>query len=170
MELARGGDRLVSHVPIPFSAQEILQSVRDVVQPMAEEKGLALVVEPLEGDWRVGHPQALNRVLLNLVTNALKFTNEGRVLLAARALSRSRVAFVVEDTGRGIPPHVMATLFDPFRRRNAPGDYAFSSAGLGLSICRKLIAAMGAELVVETALEEGTRFRFELDLPPARRL
>ena len=170
MELARGGDRLVSHAPIPFSLNEIFNAVRDVVQPMAEEKRLALVIEPPDGDWRVGHPQALNRVLLNLVTNALKFTNEGRVVLTARAAGRTRVEFVVQDTGRGIPPHVLATLFDAFRRRQAPGDYAFSSAGLGLSICRKLIVAMGGELVVETELERFTRFRFELELPPARRL
>ena len=170
MELARGGDRLVSHAPIPFSLTEIFGAVRDVVQPMAEEKGLALVVEPADGDWRMGHPQALNRVLLNLVTNALKFTNDGRVTLSARAVGRSRVEFVVQDTGRGIPPHVLATLFDAFRRRQAPGDYAFSSAGLGLSICRKLIVAMGGVLGVETELERYTRFRFELELPPARRL
>jgi len=170
MELARGGDRLVSHAPIPFSLTEIFGAVRDVVQPMAEEKGLALVVEPADADWRVGHPQALNRVLLNLVTNALKFTSEGRVTLSARAVGRTRVEFMVQDTGRGIPPHVLATLFDAFRRRQAPGDYAFSSAGLGLSICRKLIVAMGGTLGVETELERYTRFRFELELPPARRL
>ena len=170
MELARGGDRLVSHEPIPFSVTEILAAVRDVVQPIAEEKRLALAIEPPEGDWRVGHPQALNRVLLNLVTNALKFTNEGRVSLTVRPVGRTRVEFEVQDTGRGIPPHVLATLFDAFRRRQAPGDYAFSSAGLGLSICRKLIVAMGGELVVETELERFTRFRFELELPPARRI
>jgi signal transduction histidine kinase len=170
MELARGGDRLVSHAPIPFSVYEILQAVRDVVQPMAEEKGLTLVFQPLEVDWRVGHPQALNRVLLNLVTNALKFTNEGEVTVTTRPVGRARVAFAVEDTGRGIPPHVLATLFDAFRRRQAPGDYAFSSAGLGLSICRKLIEAMGGRLEVDTALERGTRFHFEIELPPARRL
>ncbi|HEY0971425.1 MAG TPA: HAMP domain-containing sensor histidine kinase [Gemmatimonadales bacterium] len=169
MELARGGDRLVSHRPIAFSVQEIVQAVRDVVQPMAEEKRLELVFGSLDPDWRVGYPQALNRVLLNLVTNALKFTNEGRVTVTPRAVGRERVEFVVEDTGRGIPPHVMATLFDAFRRRQSIGDYAFSSAGLGLSICRKLIAAMGSELRVETELERGTRFRFELELPPAPR-
>jgi signal transduction histidine kinase len=170
MELARGGDRLVAHAPLPFSVQEIFHAVRDVVQPMAEEKGLQLVLQPLDGDWRVGHPQALNRVLLNLVTNALKFTTEGRVLLAARAVGQRRVEFTVEDTGRGLPPQVLATLFDAFRRRQAPGDYAFSSAGLGLSICRKLVERMGGMLGVETELERFTRFKFELELPPARRL
>lgn len=170
MELARGGDRLVHGAPIAFSAQEIFQQVRDIVVPMAEEKRLALHIEPLEGDWRVGHPQALQRTLLNLVTNALKFTNEGSVTLAARALDRTRVEFTVTDSGRGIPPHVLATLFDAFRRRQRPGDYAFSSAGLGLSICRKLIAGLGGELEVESELERGTRFRFVIDLPPAPRL
>lgn len=170
MELARGGDRLVHGPPIAFSVQEIFQQVRDIVVPMAEEKGLALQVEALEGDWRVGHPQALQRTLLNLVTNALKFTNEGSVTLAARALDRTRVEFTVADSGRGIPPHVLATLFDAFRRRQHPGDYAFSSAGLGLSICRKLIDGLGGELEVESELERGTRFRFVVDLPPAPRL
>ena len=108
-------------------------------------------------------------MLLNLTTNALKFTNEGHVRVTATPTTKGRVEFVVEDTGRGIPPHVVATLFDAFRRRHAPGDYAFSSAGLGLSICRKLIVAMGGELQVETELERGTRFRFELELPPAPR-
>lgn len=169
MELARGGDRLVGREPVPFSVAEILQSVRDIVQPMAEEKGLELRLQPLEVDWRVGYPLALNRVLLNLVTNALKFTAQGGVTVTPRVVSRSQVEFVVADSGRGIPPHVLATLYDAFRRRQQPGDYAFSSAGLGLSICRKLIAAMGGELAVDTELEKGTRFRFTLELPPARR-
>ena len=73
------------------------------------------------------------------------------------------------DTGRGIPPSVMSSLFETFRQRQVPGDYAFSSAGLGLSICKKLVAAMGGELGVETEPERGTRFHFELDLPPGSR-
>lgn len=170
MELARGGDRLVHGDPIPFSAQEIFQQVHDIVVPMAEEKRLELRTEPLEGDWRIGYPQALQRTLLNLVTNSLKFTNEGSVTLSARPVDRSRVEFAVTDTGRGIPPHVLATLFDPFRRRQRPGDYAFSSAGLGLAICRKLISGMGAQLSVESELEAGTRFSFTVELPLARRM
>ena len=72
--------------------------------------------------------------------------------------SRTRVEFSVSDTGRGIPDSVLATLFEAFRQRQSHGSYAFSSAGLGLSICQKLIAAMGGELKVETKLEHGTRF------------
>lgn len=171
MELARGGDRLIGREPLPFSVMEILQSVRDIVQPIAEEKGLQLRFQALDTDWRVGYPAALNRVLLNLTTNALKFTAEGHVDVVLQPTSRNGVTVEVSDTGRGIPAHVLETLFDSFRRRQQPGgEYAFSSAGLGLSIVRKLVRLMGSELRVETALEQGTRFSFELELPPARRL
>jgi signal transduction histidine kinase len=170
IELARGGDRLVEHEPIPFSVAELLQSVRDIVQPIAEEKGLALRFTPPESDSRIGYPAALNRVLLNLTTNALKFTATGSVEVMCRQLSRTGIEFAVRDTGRGIPPQVLDTLFDAFRRRQRPGDYTFSSAGLGLSICQKLVRAMRGELKVETELEKGTRFSFTLELPQATTL
>jgi signal transduction histidine kinase len=171
IELARGGDWLVDQHPIPFSVADILRSVGAIVQPIAEEKGLTIRLVPPDADARVGYPAALNRVLLNLTTNALKFTAEGSVEVSARQRSRTRIEFSVQDTGRGIPPQVMSTLFDAFRRRQKPGDYTFSSAGLGLAICRKLVSAMHGELEVETgAGGGGTRFYFELDLPLASRL
>jgi len=168
IELARGGDRLVDLDPIPFSVVDILESVRDIVLPIAEEKGLAVRLVAPQQDFRVGHPVALSRVLLNLTTNALKFTSEGHVDLTARDLDGDRVMFSVRDTGRGIPEQRMATLFEPFRRRQREGEYAFSGSGLGLSICRKLVEAMGAALEVETEPEVGTSFEFTLLLPAAR--
>jgi signal transduction histidine kinase len=168
IELARGGDRLVDLDPIPFSVSDILESVRDIVQPIAEEKNLAVRLSPPEADFRIGHPVALSRVLLNLTTNALKFTAEGFVEVTARQTENSRaIEFSVRDTGRGIPPQSMATPFEPFRRRQKPGEYAFSGSGLGLSICRKLVEAMGSTLDVETSQGVGTRFHFVLDLPLA---
>jgi signal transduction histidine kinase len=167
IELARGGDRLVDLDPIPFSVADILESVRDIVQPIAEEKSLAVQLATPEADFRIGHPVALSRVLLNLTTNALKFTAEGFVEVTARETGTRAVEFSVRDTGRGIPPQSMATLYEPFRRRQKPGEYAFSGSGLGLSICRKLVEAMGSTLEVETAPGYGTRFHFVLDLPLA---
>jgi signal transduction histidine kinase len=167
IELARGGDRLVDLDPIPFSVTDILESVRDIVQPIAEEKSLTVRLTTPEADFRVGHPVALSRVLLNLTTNALKFTAEGFVEVTARETAARAVEFSVRDTGRGIPPQSMATLYEPFRRRQKPGEYAFSGSGLGLSICRKLVEAMGSSLEVETAPDFGTRFHFVLDLPLA---
>ncbi len=169
IELARGGTTLVDTEPMPFAVSDVLQSILDILRPMAEEKRLAMKAVGPSADVRVGHPSALNRVLLNLATNAIKFTNTGSVEVTCREHGRTRVEFSVRDTGRGIPPQVQANLFEAFRQRNIPGDYAFSSAGLGLSICQKLVRAMGGELQVETELEQGTRFYFSLELPqPAR--
>jgi signal transduction histidine kinase len=170
IELARGGATLIDTQPVPFSVSDVLQSNADILRPMAEEKRLTMEWRGPTADARVGHPAALNRVLLNLATNAIKFTNAGTVRVVASELDRVRVEFAVQDTGRGIPVHVMQHLFEAFRQRQMPGDYAFSSAGLGLSICQKLVRAMGGELQVETELERGTRFSFTLALPQATRL
>lgn len=166
IELARGGDRLVDLETIPFSITDIFESVRDIVLPIAEEKGLVVETQAPDSDIRVGHPVALSRVLLNLTTNALKFTNEGKVEVRAVALEGSRVEFVIRDTGRGMPPQALATLYEPFRRRQKQGEYAFSGSGLGLTICRKLVEAMQSTLHVENDPSGvGTRFAFTLDLP-----
>jgi len=167
IELARGGDRLVDLDPTPFSIRDILESVRDIVQPIAEEKGLEVHLEAPDTDFRTGHPVALSRVLLNLTTNALKFTSEGRVEVHVAAGDGDVVNFSVRDTGRGIPSEAILMLFEPFRRRRGQMDYAFSGSGLGLSICRKLVEAMGSSLLVDTGPTEGTRFHFSLQLPVA---
>jgi signal transduction histidine kinase len=170
IELARGGTTLMDQPSMPFLVSDVLQSIMDILRPMAEEKRLIVRCVGPEADLRVGYQAALNRVLLNLATNAIKFTNTGTVDVTCRQLDRSRIEFSVKDTGRGIPDYVMSNLFEAFRQRQITGDYAFSSAGLGLSICKKLIAAMGGELGVETELEKGTRFHFVLDLPQGSRL
>ena len=164
IELVRGGDRLVRDELQPFSVADVLEAVRDIVLPIAEEKELELTCEGPARDRRLGHPSALNRVLLNLTTNALKFTAEGKVTVTITDIDGDVVECAVRDTGRGIPDAAMETLFEPFRRRQQPGDYAFSGSGLGLSICRKLVEAMGSDLNVETIQGEGTRFSFRIPL------
>ncbi len=170
IELARGGTTLMDQQPLAFSVSDVLQSILDILRPMAEEKRLTMRCTGPSADVRIGHPAALNRVLLNLATNAIKFTNTGSVDVSCRELDRTKVEFSVRDTGRGIPTHVMTNLFEAFRQRQAPGDYAFSSAGLGLSICQTLVGAMGGTLGVETELERGTRFHFVLELPQSARM
>jgi signal transduction histidine kinase len=167
IELAHGGDRLSQREPTPFSIMDILQSTRDIVYPMAEEKGLELRLTTNVPDRRLGYPLALSRVLLNLTTNALKFTEEGVVEIAVRptAAGPLHAEFSVRDTGRGMGPDKLKTLYRPFRR--APGDagYSFSGTGLGLTICRRLCAAMESELQLDTEPGHGTRFYFVLHLP-----
>jgi len=168
IELARGGDVLVDAQLSPFSVTEILDSVRDIVSPIAEEKGLSVRVTPPASDHRLGHPLALSRVLLNLTTNALKFTDQGSVEICAIPQGPHQLEFSVRDTGRGISAEALETLYQPFRRTAARrGGYTFSGTGLGLAICRRLVEAMGSTLAVETRADWGTRFGFVLDLPSA---
>jgi len=143
-----------------------MESVRTIVRPMAEEKGLAVRLLPPNVDHRLGFPVALSRVLLNLTTNALKFTEQGFVELLCEETTGDRVTFAVRDTGPGVNPEALATLFQPFRRARGRHGYCFSGTGLGLAITRKLVEAMHSTLALETRANWGTRFSFELDLPP----
>ncbi len=167
IELARGGNRLMDREPFPFSVAEIFDSVHDIVQPMAEEKGLTMRFLPPANDQRLGYPTALSRVLLNLTSNALKFTDDGFVEILAQEREQGRVEFSVRDTGRGLKAEVLRNLYQPFQRARGRSGYTFSGSGLGLAISRKLVEAMGGELKLETNAQWGTRFFFELDLPVA---
>ncbi len=170
LELAQGGNRLVDRRPEPFSVSEVFGSVRDMILPLAEEKQLEVrLVHPVP-ERRIGHPRALSRVLLNLATNAVKFTDAGSVEIAARPLDRKRLEFSVCDTGSGFDAGALRTLYQPFRKSPSDLRHHFSSAGLGLAICRKLVKAMGAELEVETVPGHGTRFFFVSALPLATSL
>jgi signal transduction histidine kinase len=171
IEVARGGSRLSSRNPAPFSITELLNSVRDLVAPTAEEKGLELRIGTLASAHRLGFPLPLSRVLLNLTTNALKFTHEGHVEVTATAVAGNIVEFAVHDSGPGIPTEALTTLYQPFRREpNRQTGYCFSGTGLGLAICRRLVTAMGSELKLESRCDWGTRFSFRIDLPPASML
>jgi len=169
IELVRGGDGLTERRPTLFSVTEMLESVHDIVRPMAEEKGLRVQLFPPSVDLRLGYPLALSRVLLNLTTNGLKFTESGFVEIAVRGIGESRVEFSVRDTGRGFSPAAVDDLYQPFRRTTDGRKYGFSGAGLGLAISRKLVSAMGSTLQFETRETWGTRFFFELNLPPGPR-
>jgi signal transduction histidine kinase len=162
---AINGDRLVDGRAIPFSISEVMLSVCAIVRPLGEEKGLALRTTFPQVDGRLGYPSALSRVLLNLTSNAVRYTERGSVAVGCTELTPSRVEFWIEDTGRGIPDSVLAMLFDGFRP--AAAGMRFSSAGLGLAICRNLLEKMASSLEVKTEIEKGTRFSFEIELPPA---
>ena len=173
IELARGGDQLVEKEPSPFSVAEILEALHDMVRPIAEEKGLTVRYTVPASDRRLGRPLALSRVLLNLTTNALKFTDEGFVEITTQARGLNGIEFSVRDTGHGISEEALANLYQPFRRSRARagrGGYYFSGTGLGLAMCRKLIEALGSELKYESRPDWGTRFSFELNLPPESHL
>ncbi|HKA58731.1 MAG TPA: HAMP domain-containing sensor histidine kinase [Gemmatimonadales bacterium] len=168
IEFTHGGEQLVDKEATDFSVIAMLESVRDIVRPIAEEKHLSVRLLPPTNDQRMGHPFALSRILLNLTSNALRFTDEGYVEIVAREIGGAkggRIAFAVRDSGRGIPPEKITTLFQPLRKESGRRGQLFSQTGLGLTICRRLASAMKSELKVESRTGWGTRFYFEVDLP-----
>lgn len=172
MELARERKGLLDgDEPEPFGLAEVFNNVVRLVSPIVEEKGLELRVTIPDHGRASGYPHALSRVLLNLTTNALKFTDEGHVDLGMRWLPHGRIEYYVQDTGRGIPPERQKDLFHPFKRRlgqDQEGHY-FSGSGVGLSIARRMVHAMGSQLEFETSDEGGTRFWFVLPASGRRR-
>lgn len=167
IELARGGERLLEPNRAVFTPDDIFAAVQDVVRPMTEVKGLTLQLEVPVLGRRLGYPMALNRVLLNLATNAVKYTEEGFVRITARTISEKRVEFSVRDTGPGLDLDGLETVYQPFRPGTLNSRHHFSSAGLGLVMCRRLVSAMDSQLLIETQPNWGTLFYFEVDLPHA---
>lgn len=164
IELARGGDRLMDRARSAFAPGDIFTAVQDIIRPMTEVKRLTLQFELPELGRRMGYPKALNRVLLNLATNAVKFTEEGFIRIAARTTDPQRVEFSVRDTGPGLDLDHLDDLWSPFVQ-SAPNRTHFSSSGLGLAICERLVKAMNSRLQIETQPNWGTLFYFEVELP-----
>jgi len=166
IELVRGGQSLLESNKSPFSIAQTIGSICDLVGPMLQEKEVELREKRPEADQRLGYPLALNRVLLNLTTNAVKFTEKGFIEIAAVEVGEGMVEFSVQDSGNGIAPEMRPHLFEPFRSNPVRDRIGFSGAGLGLSICRRLVTAMGGDLEVESEHDSGTRFFFRLKCPP----
>ncbi|HSH76597.1 MAG TPA: HAMP domain-containing sensor histidine kinase, partial [Longimicrobiales bacterium] len=168
-DLARRERDLIEEEPQPFAVGEVFRSVERMVRPLVEEKGLELRVVAPERWQALGHPHPLSRVLLNLTTNALKFTDHGSVEIGVRPLPHRRLEFYVQDTGRGMTPQQQERLFQPFKER--PGSAAgqghyFSGSGIGLSMARRLLRAMASDLRLDSSDERGTRFSFVLSSSP----
>ena len=149
-----------------FSLPQTFEGVREMVAPMAEAKQIALRFAVHCSGHRVGHSGPLGRVLLNLTTNAIKFTGEGgSVEVLADSVARDDVEISVRDTGRGISPEQRARLFQPFQKSPGRQGFFFAPSGLGLSIVQRLLEKMDSELTMESELGQGTRFSFILRLP-----
>ena len=169
IELVRDERSLLEKEPAPFSVSHAFDSVYNLVRPMIEEKEIIVRKVTPEEDHRLGFPLALSRVLLNLTTNAIKFTENGFVEIVATETGDGRVEFSVRDSGPGIDPEAVDQLFEPFRSLPTRDRIGLSGTGLGLSICRRLVSAMGGQLQYESEPRWGTRFFFSLHVPPVPR-
>jgi CheY-like chemotaxis protein len=156
----------------PTSLHSLAASVAALFRSNAEAKGLllSLDIEPETADWVLADGQRLKQVLLNLVGNAVKFTERGSVTLslrpAAAAAGRTGVAFEVRDTGIGMPADELKAVFEPFHQVQGTTLQRRGGTGLGLAISQRIVSAMGGPIEVQSAPGEGSRFRFVVELEP----
>ena len=159
--------------PSPVSLHSILSSAAALFRSAAVQRGLQLELAIDEGvpDGVVADGQRLKQVLLNLVGNAVKFTERGAIRLHVRPLAPPPAAdaaalrFEVVDTGIGMSPAALATLFQPFHQVDGSQRRRHGGTGLGLTISQSIVQAMGGELRVSSEPGRGSRFWFDLQLP-----
>ncbi len=175
LDMARlEADRLTLEA-IPFNARDVVAEAARLMTPGAEARGLALVWDVAEDvpPALVGDPFRLRQVLLNLVSNAIKFTDAGTVSLHVENVAKGNrdgaveLAFSVRDTGVGISADTQARLFSPYQQDGADTARRFGGTGLGLAICRRLVRLMDGEIGVESTPGAGSRFHFTAHFPRA---
>lgn len=157
---------------IDFDLAEVLSTARAMVLTQAQQKGLRLTIHiapqtPLRLHGPRNH---LEEILLNLLGNAVKFTEKGYVTLAAHPVIENHgtfVRFMVSDTGIGIAPHAVGKIFESFTQADETIINRFGGTGLGLTICRQLIEAMGGKIGVESREGHGSCFWFTLPMGTA---
>jgi signal transduction histidine kinase len=149
-----------------FSPSELLDSVREVVSNMAHQKNLAfdLSIDPDLPATLIGDPQRLGQILINLSTNAIKFTEKGSVKIRLYQLGLKQWAMEVADTGPGIPISAEAYIFDAFSQIDSSSGRKHGGIGLGLSIVKRLVTLMEGEIKLSSRVGRGSTFTVLLPL------
>jgi PAS domain S-box-containing protein len=157
----------------PFHLLDAIEDSLLLLAPQAFEKGLELayLVAPATPTQLIGDKGRLRQILVNLIGNAIKFTNHGEVLVSVEASERPehlwQFRFSVKDTGIGIPSELVSRLFKPFSQIDTSATRQFGGTGLGLAISRKLTEMMGGEMWVESNPGQGSEFKFTIAAKPS---
>ncbi|NJO38100.1 MAG: response regulator [Rhizobiales bacterium] len=158
---------------IDFDLINVVERTIDLLRPRAQNKGLALelTIAPEVPKALSGDPGRLRQLLMNLLGNAIKFTDSGKVRLALRPLvdegGRLTLGLEIADTGIGIPAHLQASLFTPYAQADPSVARLYGGSGLGLTVCKRLVKLMNGTIAVDSAEGRGTVFRLELPFEKA---
>ncbi|MDR9393389.1 MAG: response regulator [Roseovarius sp.] len=166
-KIEKGGVRAVNST---FSLQELVSDIMALMRPSAEAKGINLLLDVPDDivDVVRGDVAKMRQILFNLLSNALKFTDEGEVILRLRAGAQGgathRVVFEVSDTGRGVSEDARARVFEAFEQEDSETGGRFGGTGLGLAISKRFADAIGASLTLESTSGIGSVFTLAVDL------
>ena len=153
---------------IPFDLHEILAHCQTMIMPKALEKGLLLhfYAEPSVGKKLLGDPTRLRQVLINLLTNAVKFTNVGTVKVSSTIIGSAddsiTMHFEIRDSGIGMTPGQIENMYEPFMQADASMTRRYGGTGLGIPITKNIVELMGGKLEVESMPGVGSKFSFDL--------
>lgn len=153
-----------------FNLDEVLQNLASLMAFRAQEKGLELIfdMDPNLPVSLIGDQVRLGQVLLNLTGNAIKFAEQGEVIvkieMTAQNLPNIKIRFSVIDTGIGMTKEQVASLFEPFSQADTSTTRKYGGTGLGLTISQRLVNIMGGEIIVSSEIDKGSTFAFEVDL------
>jgi signal transduction histidine kinase/response regulator of citrate/malate metabolism len=159
---------------LDFSLSKTIKAVVELLSTIAEEKKVKLLfeIDPEINDFLIGDPTRLSQILINLVGNALKFTEKGYVELIVSQENESSsdtfIQFKVIDTGIGIPVNKMDSIFESFNQASNETTRKFGGTGLGLTITRKLIELLGGAIAVKSEVEIGSEFTFSIQYKKAK--
>lgn len=147
----------------PFSLKSLINTLIDGLKPLANQKGIKLLVslDSTLPNWLIGDPVRVNQILLNLISNAIKFTGKGSVTLACMAQKRENdflIEFTVRDTGIGIAKDKLDSIFESFTQANSQISIQYGGTGLGLSIVKELSSLMNGNVLVDSELGVGSSF------------
>lgn len=146
----------------PFDVRQSIERAVQTVTPLAAKKGLAIVVEVSPGAGTiVGDQRRVEQILINLINNAIKFTDKGEVRIKSEIVTNRLVTQVI-DMGIGIRPEDVGKLFQPFRQIDTGTARRHEGTGLGLAICDRLVSMMGGQIWVDSQWGEGSTFTFAL--------
>jgi CheY-like chemotaxis protein len=152
---------------IPFDLHELFSACRTIITPKADEKGVDMqfYAEPSIGKKMLGDPVRLRQVLLNMLSNSVKFTNTGGAIkltatISGKTANGITVLFKVTDSGIGMTPEQIAKIAEPFVQAEAGTTRKYGGTGLGLAISKNLVKLMGGDLNIESTLGIGSRFSF----------
>jgi len=157
---------------IPFSLESLVLETIELIRPQVEEKPVETRYDLQDGlPLVIGDPLRVRQVLLNLLTNAIKFTEQGEVLTTVKTVEETEdrvlIEVIVRDTGVGIPEGKLGSIFEVFTQADGSTTRKYGGTGLGLTISQQLVKNMGGEIKVDSRIGKGSTFRFTLWLKKA---
>jgi signal transduction histidine kinase/CheY-like chemotaxis protein len=150
---------------VDFSMHHLIENIKSIILQKADEKGLEFSIKNnLKQDFYIGDALRLQQILLNIIFNAIKFTNKGSVIFTLQKSTDNKIDFIISDTGIGIEENKLNAIFGEYEQASSSIKTTFGGTGLGLSISKRLIELMHGTIQVKSKINKGTTFTVSIPI------